>query len=174
MQYLLILDYQSDAERKRIDYILDKWSSKEKSTVTKPKGMVLLFEGEDVSEFLEELYSRINPDSSPVKTFKISESSHEVEKKVRRLEYTSTRTADVIDTFVNYLIAKLNGAFEYSNGPVRVFNTQTRKGKARIEIMTDVQEKVRYIITVEGYGDAVDYIAGRIDDEMRVFLGDAT
>jgi hypothetical protein len=172
MQYLLILDYQSDAERKRIDYILDKWSSKENSTVNKPKGMVLLFEGEDISEFLEELYSRINPDSSPVRTYKISESSPEVEKKVRRLDYTSTRTPDVIDNFLNYLMSKLNGAFEYSDGPVRIFNTQTRKGKARIEVRTDIHEKVRYIITVEGYGDAVDYITGRIDDEMKVFLGD--
>ena len=48
--YMLIVRYESDAERKRLDYAIERWENKIK--VEKPKGAVILVEGneEDVKD----------------------------------------------------------------------------------------------------------------------------
>ena len=41
--FLLILDYVSDAERKRIDYAIERWQRKLK--IKKPKGTMIVLDG---------------------------------------------------------------------------------------------------------------------------------
>lgn len=173
MQHLLILDYRTDAERKRIDYTIEKWSAKANITVTKPKGVVVLFEGEELAEFVEDVYSRIEDGAGPVRVYSLSKSSPEIAKKARHLEYATARSVDIVENFVNYLLAKLSAAFEFSDKHRKVYAARTRKGHVRITVTIEGGKNVRCLISVEGYGDAVDYVAGRIDDEMNVFLGGA-
>jgi len=57
MEYLIVVDYHSDAERKRIDATIDRWRSKK--DISKEKGVVIRLEGEDNDDFLQDLYSRL-------------------------------------------------------------------------------------------------------------------
>ena len=41
--FLLILDYETDAERKRIDYAIERWQNKLK--ISKPKGTIIVIDG---------------------------------------------------------------------------------------------------------------------------------
>ncbi|HID43090.1 MAG TPA: hypothetical protein EYP30_04815, partial [Archaeoglobaceae archaeon] len=67
MGYLLILSYESDAERKRIDYAIERWRTKLR--VNKPKGAVVILDGgeEELNRFIEDLFSRIElePNKNP-------------------------------------------------------------------------------------------------------------
>ena len=49
--------YESDTERKRIDYAIERW--KEKTDIVKPKGTTIIFKGANIDKFLDDLYSRI-------------------------------------------------------------------------------------------------------------------
>jgi len=171
MQHLIILDYGTDAERKRIDYTIEKWGAKADVSVIKPKGVVVLFEGAGLPEFVEDVYSRMESGASPPKIYSLEESSPAIAKKVKRLDFSTGRSADTVENFVNYLLAKQSAAFEYADGKRKVYAARTRKGAVRIVVTIETHKAVRCLIAVEGYGDAVDYVAGRIEEEMKVFLG---
>jgi hypothetical protein len=171
MQHLLILDYGTDAERKRIDYTIEKWGAKANVSVTKPKGVVVLFEGAELDEFMEDVYSRMESGASPPKIYSLEENSPAIAKKVKRLDFSTARTADTVENFVNYLLAKQSAAFEYADGQRKVYAARTRKGHVQIVVTIETHKNVRCLISVEGYGDAVDFVAGRIEEEMNVFLG---
>lgn len=171
MQHLLILDYRSDAERKRIDYMIEKWSAKSDLSISKPKGVVILFEGENLEEFLEDIYSRIEAGANPPQIYSLEESKPAVEKKEKRLTFTINQSVDTVRNFINYLLAKQNAAFEYSDGTRKTYAARTRKGHVQITVNIEGDKEVRCQISIEGYGDVVDFVAGRIEDEMNVFLG---
>lgn len=170
MQHLIILDYRSDAERKRIDYTIEKWSAKANLSISKPKGVVVLFEGDDFHEFLEDIYSRIESGVNPPQIYSLEESTPVVEKRERRLTFTTDQSADTVQNFINYLLAKQNAAFEYSDGTRKIYTARTRKGHVQVTIHIEREKEVRCQMSIEGYGDVVDFIAGRIEDEMNVFL----
>ena len=54
MEYLLVVDYHSDAERKRIDATIDRWKSKK--DVRKERGVAFLERDEVIEDFLQDLY----------------------------------------------------------------------------------------------------------------------
>ena len=171
MQHLLILDYRTDAERKRIDYTIEKWGAKKDVSVAKPKGVVVLFDGAELGEFVEDVYSRIDAGATPPKIYALTESSPAVEKNVKRLSFTTAQSADNVENFLRYLLAKQNAVFEYADGTRKMYSARTRKGQ--VQVTTDILagKNVRCLVTVEGYGEGVEFIAGKIDDEMNVFLG---
>ena len=170
MQHLLILDYKNDAERKRIDYTIEKWSAKANVTVTKPKGVVVLFEGDTLSRFVEDVCSRRDAASELPKIYALNECVPFVVEKTQQLEFSTAKSADIVENFVNYLLAKQSAAFEFSDGSKKVYAARTRKGLARIVVDIEPGKNTRCRITVEGYGEVVDFVAGKIDDEMKVFL----
>ena len=53
--FLLILDYESDAERKRIDYAIERWQSKLK--ISKPKGTIIVLDGKQ--EIIDDICSSL-------------------------------------------------------------------------------------------------------------------
>ncbi len=171
MQHLLILDYKTDAERKRIDYTIDKWGGKNNVSVSKPKGVVVLYEGDNLPEFLEDVYSRIESGATPPKIYSLEKNETQIKKKVRRLEFRTSRSVEIVENFLNYLFAKQSATFEFSDGKRKVYSARTRKGQVQIVVYIEGDAEVNFVISVEGYGEVVDFVAGRLDEEMKVFLG---
>ncbi|MFO7966090.1 MAG: hypothetical protein R6U44_00630 [Archaeoglobaceae archaeon] len=176
MEHLLILNYDSDAERKRFDYATERWKNKIK--IKKPRGALVILDGDDneISKFVEDIFSRIElePDENPsdkVKIYKLEEYEPEVGKKTKRLSYESKEDEKTINRFVDYLMAKLNGSYEYSTGTAKIYTVYTKKGQARLEYNISKKELTRAVISIEGYGEVVDFIAKKVDDEIGTFLG---
>jgi len=176
MGYLLVLSYESDAERKRIDYAIERWRTKLR--VNKPKGAVVILDGdeEDLSRFIEDLFSRIELDlnespESKVEVYKIEKFSPEVEKKAKRLYYETDENVETVGRFLDYLMAKINASYEFSSGMAKIYTAYTKKGQARIEIRIERREKARITILIEGYGEVVDFLAGKMNEEIKTFLG---
>lgn len=170
MEYLLIADYGSDAERKRIDYTIERWG--DRAEISKPKGTAIIFKGPDIDEFLEDLYSRLEGDEKKIGAYRLEEYHPEVEEKTRTLQYESTGDVDVLDRFLSYLMSKVNAGYDYASGNVKKYSTTTKKGQASIEITLKGNGTTMVLIAVRGYGEAVDFVAGKIDEEMKVFLGE--
>lgn len=176
MEYLLILNYESDAERKRIDYTIERW--KGKIDIKKPKGAVIILRGEEseFNRFIEDLFSRVEfePNKGPeskVEVYLLEKYRPEVEKRVQRLSYESTESSEVVRKFLDYLMAKLNASYEYSSGISKVYTAYTKKGQARIDVRIEEGGVTRITILIEGYGEVVKFLAGKIDYEIKTFLG---
>ncbi|WP_461864504.1 hypothetical protein [Thermococcus sp.] len=171
MKYIVFVSYETDAERKRVDYLLDKWSGRAK--IKKPKGTVFMIETEEPNEFLEELLSKLSGNApEKVEIYRVEEAVRNIEANVKILQYSIPEGARVVGKFVEYLLSKLNATYSYSDALAKVYDVYTRKGRAVIKTIIRGSETSTVIFRIEGYGDAVDFLAERIDEEMKLFAGD--
>ena len=170
--FLLILDYESDAERKRIDYAIERWQDRLK--IMKPKGTILVIDGkqEQIDEFVEDLCARLEKSEEKVKIHKLNNYAPVVEKNVKKIVYQTTEQRKFLEKFIDYLMAKLSASYEYNSRIGKVYKLYTKKGQAKLEIaMQDKNMGTNITIAIDGYGDVVDFISDKIDNEMNTFLG---
>lgn len=168
MDYLIIVDYQSDAERKRIDYAIERW--KDRGVLHKPKGTILHYSGEQIDEFLDDIYSRLGMGKEAVHVFAGDLYSPAVTEQTKHLEYSTKMETVILGKFLNYIMNKLGASFEGNQGNIRCYTAYTKKGQVGIDISMREKEKTELLITLRGYGDVVSFIAERIDKELKVFL----
>jgi len=170
MGYIIFVSYESDAERKRIDYLVDKWSSRAK--IKKPRGFVFLIDTEKVQEFLEELFSKLEGNAEEkVEIYKVEEVIKKVKAKRKSLEYTINEERKVVERFMEYLLSKLNASYAYSDALAKVYEVYTRKGRGIVRVILRGNHKTDVALEIEGYGDVVDYLVEKIDDELKFFTG---
>jgi len=172
MKYLLFVRYETDAERKRIDYAIERWSSRAK--ITKPRGMAILLEVDEknIHDFIDDLLSRLElkelRDRSKVSVFRAEPYSIDVEHKRKVLSYEFNASKQAMERFLNYMVSKIGGSYEYSSGETKIYSAYTKKGYIRLEVTLG---ESRVTIALEGYGDVVNFFSAKIDEEMKIFLG---
>ena len=170
MDYLIVVDYQSDAERKRIDYAMERW--KDKANIHKPKGTVIHFDNGDIDEFLDDLYSRLSVGKGSVHVFAGDAYSPEITEQTMHLQYSSSMETEAIDKFLNYIMNKLGASFEGTKQGIKSYTAYTKKGQVGIDVsLKNKDGETILLITLRGYGDVVTFVNGRIDKELKVFLG---
>jgi len=173
MKYLFIVDYEDDAERKRIDYLLEKWQ--ERARISKPRGLTFIIDTEDVSEFAEELLSKLSPDSSKkVKVFSLHERDLQanIQPNELVLEYHSKESAEVVKKLLEYIFSKNNIRYYSSDIRSAKYFTLTRKGRVDIELTLKPEGRETKIkLVLSGYGDAVDYIGKKLGEEIESLMG---
>jgi hypothetical protein len=170
MDYLIVVDYQSDAERKRIDYAIERW--KDKGKIHKPKGTVIHYAGDDVDEFLDDLYSRLSVGAGSVHIFAGDTYSPDINEQTTQLKYTTTMDSAAVENFLKYIMNKLGASFEGTKQGIKSYTAYTKKGQAGIDVALTAGDNTAVLVIVRGYGEVVSFIAGRIDKELKVFLGD--
>lgn len=170
--FLAVLEYDTDAERKRIDYAMERWQSKIK--IQKLKGTILLLDADNdtIDEFVEDLNSRIEKSEHKVNIYEMKQYQADIEKNVKRLSYKTEVNKKSLEKFLNYLMAKLGASFEFSSGFGKIYKIYTKKGQAKLEIiLSDEKPEITIKINAEGYGEVVEFILKKIDIEMKMFLG---
>ncbi len=169
MKYLVVVSYDDDAERKRVDYLLSKWA--ERAGVEKPRGMTFIIETDRDREFFEELFSKIegNP-AEKVRVFRVAEEWPELRERSVTREYRIPEEEGFVRRFLTYLCSKLGGTF----GLDETCEVYTRKGRGTIKFdLTGVGASTLVRVTVSGYGEVVDYLISRIDEELKPLAGDS-
>ena len=170
MEYLLVVDYHSDAERKRIDATIDRWKSKK--DVRKERGVAILVRDEVIEDFLQDLYARLERGSEDVRIYSAEESAPDVRESTKALYYETSLDKDALKQFLKYILNKLNSSYEGVRNGVESYTAYTRKGQATIGLLwSEDAGTTRLNVMVSGFGDAVSLVAGRIDEELQVFLG---
>jgi hypothetical protein len=170
MKYFVVISYDDDAERKRVDYLLSKWSNRAK--VEKPKGTAFLIETEHEREFFEELFSKLegNP-SRKVKVYRVEEEWPKLRERQESRRYVLEEDEDFVRRFLSYLCSKLGGTFSPLDGSCEVY---TRKGRGKVVFSLRQTARGTVVdVVVSGYGEVVDYLVSRIDDELKPLAGDS-
>lgn len=174
MKYLIIAEYASDIERKRIDYALDRARIRaenigEKSKITKPKGTALMYTGdeEDLDDFLIDLYSRLPRGKDAVQIFECS-------------EYISTPTAtkSTIRQYTNAPASEVQGSLGhmlFDMGATRDKTDKTkwsvhgRKGTVSITVNIKEGDTTLIEITLQGFGTVVDDFDRKLGNKLSYF-----
>ena len=168
MDYLIVVDYQSEAERKRIDYAVERW--KDKGTVHKPKGTVIHFSGDEIDDFLDDIYSRLSVGKEAVHVFAGDPYSPSVSEQTKHLEYSTKMEKKSVEGFLNYIMNKLGASYDGNPDDIKRYTAYTKKGQVGIDISLSEGENTDILILIRGYGDVVSFVSGRIDNELKVFL----
>lgn len=166
--YLILAKYSDEAERKRIEYAMERWGKEMK--IGRPEGISIIVdeENEKVMEFVDDLYSRTSRDT--VKIYNLSETSFELEEKEERLSAELEGSLETVEKFIGFILAKQNALIQPSTSPGKLYQVSTKKGSA--EILTSFKaenNKVIVNIRVRGYGNAPELIYNKINNEIKFF-----
>lgn len=174
MKYLIIAEYASDIERKRIDYALDRAriraeNNGEKSKITKPKGTALIYTGEeeDLDGFLVDLYSRLPGGKDVVQIFECTEyiSTPTATKSTIR-QYTNAPASEVHGSIGHILYGM--GAKRHDNDKTK-WTVHTRKGTVSITVNIKEGDTTLIEITLQGFGTVVDDFDRKLAKELSYF-----
>lgn len=168
--HLVIVKYGTDAERKRIEYILDRW--KNRAEVKRPEGIVALVGDQGIGELAEELYSRVERDQ--VILYKLQETQIDVAESKRSITVRLNEKRETAERLLDFIMAKLKATLRpglLSGSGEKTYEVYTKKGKAEIRLrLHDDKSGVRLELYITGYGDAVELMHRKLSEEIK-FLG---
>ncbi|MBW9221349.1 hypothetical protein KKP91_04045 [Methanothermococcus sp. SCGC AD-155-M21] len=181
MKNLVVVDYDKDTERKRIDYLIEKWSDRGK--VDKIRKMAILVDVDNIDEFVNNIMSRLEGDpEEKVKVYEIKKIENPISSKKIMLKYEIFNKKEGVITFLNYLMTKLGASYEYSIDNMKKYEVYTKKGKCSISIKLyedfqclnpsekENKNKLKINFEIQGYGESVDLIKNKIDNDMKLFI----
>lgn len=168
--YLITVKYRSDSERKRIEYILDKW--KQRMNITKPDGMVAIVGGDDIEELITDLYSRT--DSENVTLYRIEETQLDVNEEEKTLRVTLHEKKETLEKLISFIMARQRAVLklQHSEPYERVYEVITKRGKVQIAVrLREKDAGLDLQLRTSGYGEAVDLLHNRLAEELRLLEG---
>jgi len=166
--YLINIDYRNDTERKRVEYLLQKWV--DAANLTKPTGFTLLAEGPDVEEMIKELIAKTSKEQVNVYSIKKAEIGLETEKE--EIEMTFDASKNSVKKFIDYMLAKRKAVLKHTGSGFEEYSIYTRKGgKATITVKMTGDGKTKLSLKVTGYKPATEYLYKELKEELNYFKG---
>ena len=166
--YLILVKYSDEAERKRIEYAVERWGKE--MSLGRPDGISIIVdeETEKAMQFLDDLYSRTSRDK--VKIYKLNETSFELEEKEEHLKAELEGSLETVEKFIGFILTKLSAFFLREIPSGKLYQVSTKKGKAEISThLVAGDKKVTVNIRISGYGDAPGLISNKINNELKYF-----
>ncbi|MDP2846252.1 MAG: hypothetical protein Q8N79_09335 [Candidatus Methanoperedens sp.] len=168
MVYLIVAKYSDDAERKRIEYAIERWGDVMK--LGRPDGVPIIIHDESgkVMDFLDDLYSRTSKDK--VKIYNLSEASFEIEETGKHIKVELEGSLETVEKLVAVVAAKQNAIFKDEILSRKRYEVSTKKGRAEIlTYLKPLDNKVVVDIMIKGYGEAPELVYNKISNELKYF-----
>ncbi len=166
--YMIVAKSGSDAERRRIEYIFDKRA--ETSGIEKPDGVIRFVADGDLGGLVQELLSRI---SGEVLVYRVTPADLEIEKGTKEIEMEIKSSMEVVEGFVNYLMARVRAVLthEMETPRIKEYSVHSRKGLADIQVAMKEEEgeKTHLSIKIEAYEPALSFLHEAIREQLEVY-----
>ncbi len=163
--YLLVVRYRGDPERKRLEYLLEKFSGRLEAQ--RPGGAVLLVEAEPevLEEFLEELYARIPPEN--VAVYRVAEADVKVGAQRVVLQASTAMTPQEAWGALGVIMARLKGALVSDLGGSKLYTVRVRGARVSVRLqVSPASGGSRITAVVEGYGPGVERVSRLLSSEL--------
>ncbi len=164
----MIARYRNDAERKRLEYLLDKYAGRLR--LRRPSGTVVLVEGSEpiIEDLLRELYSRLDPEI--IEVYEARPPKKLPEPTVEKLELQTSMPCQETLGAIGFLMAKLRGVLRYDLSGTREYVVRSRSGIVRVRVQAppSLGGPCRIALEVEGYGDVVDRLSNALERELSL------
>ncbi len=167
MVYLLLVRYRSEAERKRLEYLIEKWESNVR--IERPGGAILIIDDgiDNVLKFLEELYSKIPRDE--VSIYKLSEPDLHISPLTLEADVRTAMDANEVWGAIGLITAKLRAVLISETSNSRVYQVSTKGGSCRVRFTVSPLGNGSLItFTVEGFGAVVSNVFDRLVKELSL------
>ncbi|RZB29435.1 MAG: hypothetical protein AEth_01163 [Candidatus Argoarchaeum ethanivorans] len=180
--HIIVMDSADDTEKKRVRYVIDKWREeykrKRKGKIGEVKAIVVkadLDEGE-VSDFLEELYSKVSAGS--VETYKAEIERIEPEKRVESLKVTFKDDLKSVEKLISFIFSKKNTILREhrylrDNFSEMEYGVYMRKGKGGVNVKIVLREEqvgeTTADIRLEGAEEASKSLKDELIEDLSYF-----
>lgn len=158
-EFLFVVDYDSDAERKRVEYLFEN----AEGDVESLEGLSRLASGVDQAELYEQLVSKVPEEQ--VSAYRLEPLDVSAEPEQTTVEQHVGADPDTVETFVEYMLSKKKAVLQ--SGARNEYEVYTKKGRAEISYElepADAGTAVR--IRIEGYPPAPDFLAEFFETEL--------
>jgi len=163
---LITAKYSDDPERKRIEYVLEKWRGK--LGITRPQGIIAIIAGDEIGELVEELYSRTSRDN--VSIYRVEKTTVDIEKGKQEIRLKLDEKKETVAKLVGFLMAKQKAILkrETTDPFERTYGLTTKKGKAEISVTLkeETGDRIDLRMRITGYGEVVDFLYNKLSDEL--------
>jgi len=160
--YLIVVDYEDDAERKRVEYLLDNWDH---GNVQSLSGLSRIVEDDNIDALYEELVTKV-PENQ-IDIFGLSDVDTHVAKQEVRLDEKFATSRDKVEWAMEAIMNKRKTIEK--DPKMNIYNVYTKKGRSTVEFsITEMPEgKVHLTGTISGYGEAPGFLKDYILDEIQ-------
>ncbi|GAB6863148.1 hypothetical protein ACFR97_11480 [Haloplanus litoreus] len=160
-EYLYVVDYADDAERKRVEYLFNNWSE---GDLSRPEGVVRLASDVDHEGLYERLVSKVPEER--IRAYRLEEGRTEVSPTTRTVERTVPAKADAVQTFLEYMLSKKKAVLQ--SAAHNEYELYTKKGRATTTYDLDEgSDGTTVTIRITGYADASSFLADFFESELR-------
>jgi len=165
---LLLVRYDNDTERKRLEYVLEKYKSRIRTS--KPHGAVYIISSdrETLASFLEELYARFPREK--VQLYRLEEPDLDVREKRARFTVRSSLTPEEAHGALKMLALRLRATLVSDTGAGKVYVARPRGAYARLSFRVRPARDGGSIIdvTVEGLGSGFEKFLSHLREELSL------
>ena len=167
-RYLFTVEYDEEAERKRVEYLFNNWDS---GQITAPSGLVRIAEGIDREELHEQLLTKVPEEQ--VDVYELETTAMDIETEREVVEQEITASLDAVETFLDYVFSKKKAVLQSSSR--NEYEVYTKKGRA--EVSYDLQatgDTVTVRVRVNGYPPAPSFLAEFCQTELSEYAASQT
>jgi len=158
-EFLFVVDYDSDAERKRAEYLFDN-AEGEVSTLS---GLSRIAEGVDIEEMYEQLVSKVPEEQ--VRAYRLEPVDVSAEPEQVAVTQQVTAPADTVEPFVEYMLSKKKAVLQ--SAARNEYEIYTKKGRADITYtLEEATGETTVEIRIEGYPPAPEFLAEYFEREL--------
>ncbi len=171
MRFLVWVRYRSDADRKRVESVVERFS--DKLRFVKTGGVVYVVEAVDegvARAFIEELYAKLG---GVVRAYKLSDLEYVPKLERERISYSFNTSVERVWGYIEAFMARYRGVLVSETKRGRRYSVYVR-GEGEVSVDTSVFERGGEAIAsfeFEGYGRAPATLRDRVDEYMRLLGG---
>jgi hypothetical protein len=169
MTHLVIIDYGDDAERKRVDYVIEKWKDR---GFEKAKGIVVKADEDDIRGFIDELYSKIS--AGEIEVYRSEKEEVSPEKMIEMLKISFDEDIKSVERFFSFIFSKKNAVLKSqrslnTNFSEMEYGVYTRKGGVDVRIALKKNKKTAADIRIEGIENAPESMKEELMEDLSYF-----
>jgi hypothetical protein len=159
--YLFVVQYDDDAERKRVEYLFNNW---EDGTVDKPDGLVRVASEVDYDNFYEAVVSKVP--AANVESYRLEDIDRGVEPDTTVVRSEIGADVNAVEPFIEYILSKKKAVLQ---SPARnEYEVYTKKGRADVTYqLSETDDATTVTIRISGYSEAPTFLAKFFETELE-------
>lgn len=160
MAHMIKIEYKDELERKRLDYIIDKYDKK----IHKQTGTIIFVEDSSFDTVFKELYAKFG---QRVKAYNIDKENVNVNTSSHSFDIEVPEEMKAVETFVNYLLSTRKGVYKKTSHGTKFFTLHSNKGIVESTVRyTKTKKGIKVSISLEGIKEAVDLIGNELEKKL--------
>lgn len=159
-EYLFVVEYDSDAERKRIEYLFNNWDD---GNITSPEGIVRFAGNVEHDALYKQLVAKVPEDQ--VDSFRIDAIQADLDPETVTIEEQINAPRDAVESFLKYMLSKKNAVLQSASH--NEYEVYTKKGRAEINYRLSEDDGATTVsMQVSGYPPAPEFLGDFFETEL--------